>query len=161
RHPPEESGTLMGFVPLGGAFGGMILFYTEKVWLFRCTRDFRTGNDEDYHFVLLSNDGCIAWNSIVAFNSAAGRLSRKSSKVTAGEPGDEQLISQALFDPNQNPAASPPGSGDLAYEIQKCMASAAADTDDMRFHAHRFGHVLKIKYRSSASASVPDIEQEY
>jgi hypothetical protein len=41
------------------------------------------------------------------------------------------------------------------------MSSAAADTDDMRFHAHRFGHVLTIKYRSSSSVTVPDFEHEY
>ena len=151
RRPPEHSGILMGFAPLEN---GMVVFYSEKVWLFRNTRDFRTGRDEDYYFALLSNDGCIAWDSIVAFNNAVGWLSKKGYKVTAGVPGDERLISLAIYDPTEN-------TGDLAYEIGKCVASAAADTDDMRFHAYRFGHVLTIKYRSSASATVPDFEQEY
>lgn len=151
RKPPEHSGTLQGFAPLDN---GMVVFYSEKVWLFRNTISNRSGRDEDYYFALLSDDGCIAWDSIVSFNNAVGWLTRKGYKVSGGQPGDERLITNAIYDPTEDV-------GDLAYEIAKCIASTAADTDDARFHAHRFGHALSIKYRSSSSASTPDFEHEY
>lgn len=150
RKPPEYSGPLMGFAPVED---GMVAFFTDKIWLIRNTRDFRSGRDEDFYMVQISNDGCIAWDSIVEFNNAVGWLSRKGYKVWGPDVG-EQLISNAIYDPTE-------GVGDLAYEIGKCMASAPADTDDMRFHAHNFGSCLVIKFRSSASVTVPDLELEY
>lgn len=151
RKPPEYSGIFQGMAPLDN---GMVVFYSEKVWLFRNTFSNRSGRDEDYYFALLSDDGCIAWNSIVKFNNAVGWLSRKGYKISGGTPGDERVTTNAIYDPTEN-------KGDLAYEIGKCIISSGSDSDDQRFAAYRFGHVLTIKYRSSASVTQPDFEQEY
>lgn len=151
RKPPEYSGVLMGFAPFND---GMAVFYTEKVWVFRNTLSGRSGRDEDYRFDLLSNDGCIAWDSIVSFNNAVGWLSRKGYKVSGGVSGDERVITGAIYDPTEE-------DGDLSYEVAQCLISASADDGNQRFHAQRFGHSLVIKYRSSESVTVPDLEHEY
>lgn len=145
RQPPDaDSGEFQGAATLAGdPLGGAVIFYTKKVWLYRNSRDFHTGNDEDYVWYLLSNDGCIAWDSIVEFNGAVGWLSSKGYKVTSGRPGDETLLTGPLYNPDNR-------RGNLAYEIQQCEIASKAGSDDQRFHAQRFGHLLVIQYRVSA-----------
>jgi len=161
RQPPEESGILMGFASL---VNGMAVFYSKKVWLFRNTRDGRTGSDQDYRFDLLSNDGCIAWDSIVEFNNAVGWLSRKGFKVAGPVDGGmtETLISGAIFDPEDNIGKSAYRiHGNLTYEIEQCIAASAADNDAAEFRARVIGSALYIHYRSSSSVTKPDVMQVY
>lgn len=158
RSPPEDSGIYMG---MGALTDGTVLFYSKKVWLFRNTFAGRTGKDEDYRFDLLSTDGCIAWDSIVEGNGWVSWLSAKGLLATQGQPGDSVLLSGAIFDPNT-------ATGDLAYEIGRCIIRTAADnevlsgTDDWAaFCARKFSHEIIIQYRSSASAESPDRMHRY
>lgn len=155
RPPLEYSGTFMGFAAVED---GMVCFYSDKVWLLRNTKDFRSGRDEDFYMTQISNDGCIAWNSIVEFNNAVGWLTKNGYMVWGRDLG-QQNLTRAIFNPSGGTDNT--GSGDLVYEVGQCAASAAADSDGMRFSAYRFGQVLTIKYRSSSSVTAPDMEQKY
>jgi hypothetical protein len=161
RVPPVDSGIYMGLAALTD---GTVLFYSKKVWLFRNTFAGRSGKDEDYRFDLVSNDGCIAWDSIVEFNNAVGWLSIKGFKVAGPASGgfQESLIAGAIYDMENNLGKSDYRiHGNLTYEIEQCVAATGADNDAAEFRARVIGSALYIHYRSSSSVTKPDVMHVY
>lgn len=153
RRKPSSSnaGIYMGAAALGEMF---VVCYSKSIYLFRNTRDMRTGFDDDYFLTPLNTTrGCIAWDSIVEGDGWVGYLTREGYVVTDGR--EERLISGDVYDAHGGATAA---TGDWVDEVAACAESVAAvvttgqnQTDDMRFHAMVADSRLWVSYRGVGS----------
>lgn len=150
RNPPTKVGD---FIDGGELVDGAVVLYSRGVGLMRNVRDGKTGVDEDYRLELMNNvRGCIAPWSVVRGSGFVGYLTPEGYFINDGRT--ERCISNDLYDPGTE-------TGILAYEIAESIDAIAAAGYGSRFHAHLNDSWLTISFRSSASASTPDVTMVY
>jgi hypothetical protein len=140
RSAPDSAGELMG----GGALlAGSVVCFSRSIYLLRNIKTNTTGMDEDYRLVPLSvGRGCVSPYSIVEGHGWVGYMTPDGYAVTDGQ--NEVIISHDIWNPAQR-------TGDLAYEMDKCVAESACDGEDFGFHAVVADGKLYLTYRASAT----------
>lgn len=150
RHtPPLHAGVIQG----GAAVDqGFVIPYANMVGAIRNVRDSGTGVDSDYRLQMINESrGCCAWNTVVGANRFVIYLTPEG--LVAADLFDERLLSEAIY-------LHAPATGDLDFEIPKCIAATARDIDysvaDTTITAYAAARVMRgaiwLVYRNSGSS---------
>lgn len=147
---PADAGQIMGIAAIDAGSVRAIIPCARGIYKIVNYRGGGTGDDADYRMAPHNpRRGCIAYDSILELNGAVGYMTEDGYVVTAGQGGDELVISLDVW----NMAS---GRGAWSYEVQQCRASAAKDGDDEQFHVGRANGKLFFSFRTSQSQTYPD-----
>jgi len=160
RFVPPDAGA---GISMGGAScdQGFVTPYANSIYVIKNTRDSSSGVDEDYKLVAINHSrGCCAWNTVVPGNRFVPYLTPHG--LFAADLDREIMLSEAIFQ-------HAPATGDLDYEIPKCVSATAADVDYLvsssTVTAYASARVMRsaiwLNYRDSNSTGRPDRQIVY
>ncbi len=140
--PPLKSGMCMGGYAVGDGF---VFPFADKIAKLVNMRDGGTGEDKDFRLRFLNEtSGCCGF--VVPGPDCGFYL--KPEGVAAADLDSEMLISRDIWDHGSGPEDA---RGDFAYEMPRCEAAVAADSDDGYTHARAMRGMLWVNYRASGS----------
>ena len=137
-----KAGQIMGIADVEGA---AVIAYRRKIALWINERGSNTGEDFDYRLKIVNNSlGCVSPWSVCEAAGAAVYLTAVGLKA-ADKSRREVLLSADVYQPVR-------GLGDLAYEVNACVAAARTDDPDCWMNVVPWGNRLVASFRTAADA---------